>query len=329
MNRWTLLIGLMLIVGLAGFRCRKSGAGPSPEAPSFSLILRITPQSTRLWLWDTLGTPIPTAQVRLGNLEIPYVPDSGFYFRARGFFEGRVLLEIQGLQESPWLQELSPPPFRHLTILTPSSGDVHPRAADLEVDWLLDAEPTRGIHQVVARYLTDSTAVYRSDSLPAAQTFWAIPGTALTREGLLEIQVFSGAYQALEGLADPPPHPGIPQALDFGGSYAAFVLWDTVTVSIGYPGTGVEVWRGLLEGRGTGTWNRVDSVFQTLITWNDTAEFFQGVLPWPPESTWLLGSTGDTLRLVADTLGTDSVSGWFRLRGTRSDSGRWWGARIP
>ncbi len=328
MKRFAPLAGLLWVL-LLGLHCQKEGTEPAPQPPAFSLILRITPQSTHLWLWDTLGTPLTQAEVWVANVEIPYVPDSGCYFRARGFFSGPVLVEIRGLQETPWLYEVSPPPFRSMTILTPSSGDVYPRQADLYVYWLLDEEATRGTHQLWARYASDTAWLYRSDSLPASQTFWAVPGSLLTREGSLEIQVFSGLYRHLDALANPPAHPHVPQALDFGGSYVAFVLTDTVTVSIGYPGSGVAVWRGTLQGRGTGTWNRVDSLVQALVMWSDTSEFFQAVIPWPPSGALLLGSGGDTLSLTADTVGVDSVAGWFRLWGTRSDSGRWAGYRVP
>ena len=324
-----LWFALVLALWIGGTGCRKTpGTEPSGPLP-FSLILRITPTATRVWLWDTGGMFLSQAQIKVAGREVPYVPDSGYYFLPRGLpSTSSFLVEVRGIQEDPWLKTLTLPPFRHVTILAPSEGEVYPRNADLYVYWLLDAEPTRGVHQLLARYRTDPTWRYVSDSLPVSQTFGAVPGSLLQQEDSLEILVCSGMYHRLEGLPEPPPHPTLP--LDFGGSYAAVVLSDTVTVSIGYPNPDVEVWRGILSGRGTGTWNRVDSVIQVIATWADTSEFFQNILAsWPPSSDTLSGSGGDTLILVADSLTEDSVRGWFRLFGVRSDSGTWSGFRVP
>ncbi len=308
--------------------CKKSPA-PETASPGFSLILRMTPQATRAWLWDTTGVPITTAELTIAGTPLPYVPDSGCYFRAQGVPAGpQFLLEVRGVSDQPWLYEIQPPFFRSTLILNPSQGDVFPKNADLWVYWILDGEATRGTHQLVARYEDEIEPVYQSDSLAASQTFWPIPGTVLNREGDLQIQVFSGMYRRLD-LPDPPAHPDLPRALDFGGSYVAIVYADSVTVSIGYPGTEVEVWRGWLQGRGQGAWNRVDSLFQVVLSWQDTTEFFERYLTWPPAGDTLLGPFGDSLVLMVDTLWADSVRGWYRLWGTRSDSGAWWGAPVP
>ncbi len=327
MKRWILGISTLFLAMLTGFGCHRSSGPEGSSAPGFSLILRITSQATRLWLWDTTGTPLTTAEVQIAGTPVPYVPESACYFLARGIpASGPFLLEVRDPSGDLWLQEIQTPSFRGLQILSPSEGEVFPRNADLWVYWVLEGEATRGAHQVQARYLGDSTVVYRSDSLAASQTFWAVPASVLGRSGNLRIQVFSGMYQPLP-LPDPPAHAWRP--LDFGGSYAALVYADSVTVSVGYPGAEAEVWRGNLQGRGQGAWNRVDSLFQMVMVWDDTTEFFQKVLSWPPQGDTLLGPWGDSLRLVADSLTADSVWGRFWLWGPRSDSGAWWGGRIP